>query len=199
MQYEPLSSTRPESKLARFAGRVVAHRRMVGLLWLAIAAAGVVLVSPIAGRLTASTSMPGLASYQAGQAIAKIYGAGGNSNVVVAVVTLPGGRSVRTEAGERDAAAALAPIYADRTLQVMAYPAASDPRLVSSDGRSALGVIFEGATGPTSTQIAARIRAVAPSGVAVSATSLGISMPAVAAVPACWVKSSSDRSARWPS
>jgi RND superfamily putative drug exporter len=169
---DPTSPTRAESKLARLAALVIAHRRAVGLFWLAVAALGVALVGPIAGRLTSNTDLPGLASYRAGEAIAKTYGTGGNNNVEVAMATLANGQTVDTRAGAAEAVAAFAPIVSRRDLRVMAYPTVPDSRLVSANGRTALGVIFEGANGPTATQIEAQMAAAAPRGVAVSATSL---------------------------
>jgi RND superfamily putative drug exporter len=171
-RHDPASSTRPASGLARLAALAIAHRRAVGLFWLAVAALGVALVGPIAGRLTSGTELPGLPSYRAGEAIAKTYGSGGNNTVVVALATLAPGHTVDSPAGAAEAEAAFAPIYSQHRLRVMAYPTVPDARLVSANGRTALGVIFEGARGPTAKQIAAQMAAAAPEGVTVSATSL---------------------------
>jgi RND superfamily putative drug exporter len=162
-------SDRGLGRLARF---LLAHRKAVGLWWLAVAVVGMALVGPIAGRLTSSTAFPGLPSYQAGLAIEHTYGNGGSNSPIVAVVTLPVGQRVDTPAGAAKVTAAFAALDADHSLRVLAYPAVSDPRLVSEDGRAALGLVFAGNDPPTASQLAARMRATAPPGVTVAATGL---------------------------
>jgi putative drug exporter of the RND superfamily len=145
---------------------------MVGLFWLAVAVVGIALVGPIAGRLSSSTAFPGLPSYQAGLAIAHAYGNGGNNSPTVAAVTLPAGQLVDTPAGTGEVAATFATVGADHALRVVSYPAVNDPRLISPNGRAALGLVYGGNNAPTSAQLATRMRAGAPAGVTVAATSL---------------------------
>jgi putative drug exporter of the RND superfamily len=145
---------------------------MTGFFWLAVGLVGLVLVGPIAGRLSSATTFPGLPSYKAGEAIVATYGTGGSNSPTVAVVTLPAGQHVESAAGDREVARTFAALSADRSLRVVSYPAVHDPRLVSADGRSTVGIVFGGDTGPTSAQDAARLRSDAPPGVTVAATSL---------------------------
>jgi RND superfamily putative drug exporter len=158
--------------VGRLARSLLRHRRTVGLFWLAVAVVGIALVGPIAGRLSSSTSFPGLPSYQAGLAIAHTYGNGGSTSPTVAVVTLPPGQLVDTPTGTGEVGATFAPLGADHSLRVVSYPMVGDPRLVSANGRATLGLVFGGTDGPTSAQIAARMRQGAPEGVTVVTTGL---------------------------
>ena len=145
---------------------------MVGLFWLTITVVGVALVGPITGRLTSSTTFPGLPSYQAGLSIMHTYGNGGNNSPTVAVVTLPADQRVEMPVGASEVRTTFAGLSAERSLRVVSYPAVDDPRLVSPNGRAALGLVFGGNNPPTSAQLAARLQAASPPGVTVAATSL---------------------------
>jgi putative drug exporter of the RND superfamily len=162
----------PDRGLGRLARTLLRHRKLVGLLWLAVAITGITLAGPISGRLSSTQDFPGLPSYQAGLAIVHAYGNGGNNSPTVAVVTLPRGERVETPAGSAKAAATFAALDADRSLRVLSYPSDRDPRLVSDHGRAALGLIFGNANAPSSAALAAQMRARAPAGVTVAATSL---------------------------
>jgi RND superfamily putative drug exporter len=166
---EVRSSARGLGRLAQF---VILHRRSVGLVWLAIAITGIALVSSIGGRLTSSTSFPGLPSYDAGLAFVRSYGNGGNNIPSIAVVTLPAGQRVESPSGAREVAETFGVLSSDHALRVISYPAVDDSRLVSSNGRSAIGVIFGGVNQPTSMRLASLMRARAPAGATVAATSL---------------------------
>jgi RND superfamily putative drug exporter len=100
------------------------------------------------------------------------YGNGGNNDPTIAVVTLPAHQRVDTPAGARAVAATFATLHSDPALRVLSYPAVEDPRLVSPNGRAALGLVFTGDTPPSSALLAAQLRAHAPPGVTVAATSL---------------------------
>jgi putative drug exporter of the RND superfamily len=158
--------------LGRLAQSLLAHRKMVGLFWLAVAVVGIALVGPIAGRLTSSEALPGLPSYQAGLAITHIYGNGGDNTPVIAVVTLPGAELVDSPAGRVALRATFAALDPHRVLRVVSYPSVNDPRLISPNGHAAIGMVFAGNNPPTSVQLAGWLRARAPTGVTVFATSL---------------------------
>jgi RND superfamily putative drug exporter len=158
--------------LGHLARMVLRHRRMAGFFWLTVGVVGVLLVGPIGGRLAKATTFPGLPSYTAGEAIVAAYGTGGSNSPTVAVVTLPAGQQVESPVGAREVASTFAALTADRSLRVVSYPAVPDRRLVSEDGRSTVGIVFGGDNGPLSAQVAARMRADAPAGVAIAATSL---------------------------
>ncbi len=158
--------------LGRLARTLLRHRKLVGLLWLTVAIVGIALVGPIAGRLSSSTTFPGLPSYQAGLAIVHAYSNGGNNNATVAVVTLPPGERVESKAGSAKVAATFAALDPDHSLRVLSFSSTGDPRLVSEDGRAALGLVFGGDYAPSSVALAAKMRSRAPAGVTVAATSL---------------------------
>jgi hypothetical protein len=75
------------------------HRKTVGLFWVVVGVIGIALVGSITGRFSSTTTLPGLPSYRASQAVVHTYGNGGNNNATVAVVTLPAGQRVNTPAG----------------------------------------------------------------------------------------------------
>jgi putative drug exporter of the RND superfamily len=145
---------------------------MVGLFWLTVAVVGIALVGPITGRLTSSTTFPGLPSYQAGLAIMHTYGNGGNNSPTVVVVTLPGTQRADTPSGQGEVRTTFAGLGTERSLRVVSYLTVNDPRLVSPNGRAAIGLVFGGNSPPTSAQLGARMQAAAPPGVRVAATSL---------------------------
>ncbi len=158
--------------LGRLTRLLLNHRKLVGIAWMVVTVVGVVLVGPIAGRLSSSTALPGLPSYQAGLAVVHAYGNGGNDNPTVAVVTLPAGERVESPTGSAEVAATFAALDADRSLRVLSYPSVHDPRLVSDHGRAAVGLAFGGANAPSSARLAAQMRSRASAGVTVAATSL---------------------------
>jgi RND superfamily putative drug exporter len=158
--------------LGRLARLMLRHRKLVAILWLAVAIVGIFSVGPIADRLSSSATLPGLPSYEAGLAIAHTYGNGGNDIPTIAVVTLRPGQRVDTAVGAAEIRSTFAALRANHSLRVVAYPAVRDPRLVSANRRTALGVIFGGDNAPTSIQLAARMRTRAPPGVTVAATNV---------------------------
>ncbi len=145
---------------------------MVGLFWLTVAIVGIALVGPIAGRLTSSDVLTGLPSYQAGLAIMHTYGNGGDNTPIVAVITLPGSERVDSPAGRAAIDATFATLDSQRALRVLSYPAVNDAHLISPNGHAALGLVFAGNNPPTSAQVASWLRASAPPGVTVAATSI---------------------------
>lgn len=167
-----IKATLPLERRGRITRSLLRHRKFVGLLWLAIGITGLALVGSVGGRLTSSATYPGLSSYQAGLVIDHTYGNGGNISPSVVIVTLPHGQRVVSPIGSREVATTFAALDAVHGLRVISYPEVNDPRLVSKDGRSALGIVFGDVDQPTSTQLTQLMRASAPAGVALAATSL---------------------------
>jgi len=163
---------RPEPGLGRLARSLLRHRKVVGLFWLVVAAVGITLVGPIAGRLTSSEALPGLPSYQASLAIMHTYGNGGDNTPIVVVVTMPGTERVDSPVGRAALSAMFGGLRLQRSLRVVSYPTVNDSRLISPSGHAALGLVFAGKDPPTSAELAAWMRASAPSGVTVATTSL---------------------------
>jgi RND superfamily putative drug exporter len=121
-------------RLTRF---VLRHRRLVVGFWLALTAAGVVAAGPAFRAFSAQYSVPGREGYETNQEITRLYGNGGDSAPVVAVVTLPAG----TSPGSPPAARGLAGIEAaiERAVpraRVVSYASTGDRAFVSRDGRT---------------------------------------------------------------
>ena len=171
-QPDPTRTVDGDSGLGRLARALIRHRKRVVLLWMAVAVAGVALVGPIAGRLSSSTTFPGLPSYEAGLAIVHSYGNGGNNSPTVVVVTLPRGQQVESPAGLAKVSATFAGLDRDRNLRVVSYATVRDPRLVSDGGRAALGLVFGNTNAPSSAVLGGQMRARAPAGVTVASSSL---------------------------
>jgi RND superfamily putative drug exporter len=138
----------------------------------ALMVVGIALAGPIAGRLTGTQSGHGLAAYDAGQEITRLYGTGGNNSAMVALVTLPADEQVKTATGTAQVARAFAPLEADRAFRVAAYPFVNDRQLVSPNGRSAMALILPDGNPPSSVALAAQLQAHAPPGVRVAVTDL---------------------------
>jgi RND superfamily putative drug exporter len=165
-------TVRSSNSFERFARYVLRHRRLVGITALVIGIAGVLLAGPIAGRLSTSENFPGLSSFNADQSILRIYGNGGTVSPIVLMATLPAGEQVTTPRGAQELAETFASLHEHSSWRVVDYPQLHDRRLVSSDGRSALALVFTGNSAPPSAKVAASLRTDAPAGVTIAATSL---------------------------
>ena len=75
----------PVSRLTRL---VLAHRRLVVLVWLAALLAGGYASSVLSRHLSQSFAIPGTASQRANNAIIGLYGSGGRETPLAAVVQL---------------------------------------------------------------------------------------------------------------
>jgi putative drug exporter of the RND superfamily len=155
-------------KVGRF---VVRHRKAVLVFWFLVALTGVAMIGNITSRLSSTDNLPGLPSYAASQAILHVYGTGGDNPPDVMVLRLPPGPRVQSAAGRAELDAALVPLTGDKAYRVVSYANSGDDRLVSANGRTAVALVFGGNNEPTSYDLAARVRAAAPPGVSVAATS----------------------------
>ena len=150
---------------------VVRHRCAVLVFWFLVAIAGVAMVGNITSRLSSSDSLPGLPSYAASQRILQIYGTGGDNPPVVMVLELPDGQRAETPTGRTEINTALAPLTGNKTLRVLSYANTGDSRLLAEGGRSAAVLVFGNNNEPTSYTLGAAVRARAPAGMTVAATS----------------------------
>jgi RND superfamily putative drug exporter len=150
---------------------VVRHRRAVLVFWFLVAIVGVAMVGSITSRLSSSETLPGLPSYAASQQILHIYGTGGDNPPVVMVLELPPGQRAETPAGRAEINAALAPLSNNKTLRVLSYADTGDRRLLAEGGRRAAVLVFGNNNEPTSYTLGAAVRARAPTGMTVAATS----------------------------
>jgi putative drug exporter of the RND superfamily len=150
---------------------VVRHRRAVLVFWFLVAIVGVAMVGNITSRLSSSETLPGLPSYAASQKILQIYGTGGDNAPVVMVLELPTGQSAETPTGRAEINTALTPLTNNKTLRVLSYNDTGDGRLLSDGGRSAAVLVFGNNNEPTSYTLGDAVRARAPAGMTVAATS----------------------------
>src|SRR5215467_10373245 len=126
-------------RLTRF---VLRHKALVTLLWLAIAAAGVMTISGTTHRMTNNFSMPGQA-FRVDSRITATYGNGGDQSPYLPVVTVPAGQRVTDPAvaaatGRVFAAVAAAVPHA----RLADYASTHDPAFVTRDGRSTFALVF---------------------------------------------------------
>jgi putative drug exporter of the RND superfamily len=125
--------------LTRF---VLRHKLMVTLLWLAIAAAGVLTVGGTTHRMTNSFSMPGQA-FQVDNQIARHYGNGGDQTPYVPVLTVKAGEQVSSPAvaaATGRAFAALHTVLPDT--RIADYATTHNPAFISRDGRSTFALVY---------------------------------------------------------
>lgn len=154
--------------LGRF---VVAHRRWVLLFWLVVAVAGIAAVGSITSGLSSTESLPGKSSYVTAQRILHIYGTEDDNAPDLITLHLPADEQVRSAVGRAAVEQALAPLAGERSLRVLSYADSGDARLVSRNGSDVLALVFGTNDEPPSYDLAAKVRAAAPPGISVSATS----------------------------
>lgn len=89
----------------RLTTAVLRHRLIVALTWLAVAVAGAATASTTADRLSFEFALPGQAAYETNQQIIEQFGAGGQTDPLLMVVTGDGAseRAQDVAAGARDA------------------------------------------------------------------------------------------------
>ena len=126
-------------RLTRF---VLRHKALVTLLWLVIAAAGVLTISGTTHRMTNSFAMPGQA-FRVDNRIAAQYGNGGSQAPYLPVLTVPAGQRVTTPAvaaatGRAFAAAARAVPHA----RIADYATTHDRAFITRDGRSTFALVY---------------------------------------------------------
>jgi putative drug exporter of the RND superfamily len=142
MSQDALRASAPKTgvivRLARF---VLAHRRLVVVLWLLLLPAGIYGASQVSNRLKFDFSLPGQPGYETAREITHLYGNGGNVDPSVILVTLPPGRTVASEARQlsRGFHDAHATVPQDR---IVSYSATGDQRFITGGGRSTFGLVF---------------------------------------------------------
>jgi putative drug exporter of the RND superfamily len=132
-------------RLSRFLLR---HRLGVGLCWLAVLAVGVATAGSVSGRLSTDFSLPGAKSYEANQAILRVYGNGAQARPLVPVVTLPAGTTVDSAGARQALERAFGAVARDPRLRVVSWASTGDRGFVSADGRTTFGLVFPPPTGP---------------------------------------------------
>jgi putative drug exporter of the RND superfamily len=159
--------------MTRFSHRLLGHRRLVLVGWLAVLAAGIALAPAVNQRLSDSFSLPGQQGYEANLAIAETYGTGGHAHPIVPVITLPPARTVDTPGIRQALARAFGAVARDLDGRVVSYASTGDRRFVAADGRTTFGLVFPGDHGgdPSATAAAA-LQAALPAGATVRVTGI---------------------------
>jgi RND superfamily putative drug exporter len=128
------------SAIARLARFVLAHRRLVLLVWVLLLPAGIYGASEVSERLSVDFSLPGQPGYETANKLKHLYG-NGDSDPSVVLVTLPADQGVardQTEiANAFDRARA-----ADPRARIVDYGATRDPGFVTNGGRSTFALLF---------------------------------------------------------
>ena len=134
----PVPQTGAIVRLARF---VLAHRRLVVVLWLLLLPAGIYGASHVSNRLKVDFSLPGQPGYETAKKITHLYGNGGDVNPTVVLVTLPPGHAVGRERRQLAHAfdAARGAVPRDR---IVDYAATGDPSFITGRGRSTFALLF---------------------------------------------------------
>jgi putative drug exporter of the RND superfamily len=123
---------------------VLAHKRIVVLVWLSLMAAGVAAAGPAADALTPGYSVPGKEGWETNVAITARYGdTGGMTAPLVPVVTLPEGKSVDDEGVRSELV-----VIDDRLREALpgsriaSFASTGDRTFVSDDGRTVFALAY---------------------------------------------------------
>ena len=127
---------------------VLAHKRLVMGLWLAVTVVAFAAVGPASKALSPDLSVPGQEGYETNRQIAEIYGNGGDVAPIVPVVKLPDGKTVDSPAVRRELGAAMTKIQkALPEARVASYASTGDRAFVSEDGRTTFALVYTPALG----------------------------------------------------
>src|SRR5262245_15313491 len=125
--------------LTRF---VLRHKALVALLWLVIAAAGVMTVSGTTHRMTNDFTMPGQAQAADSQ-IVREYGNGGSQDPYVPVLTVAPGQRVTDPAVAAQTGRVFAAIRQSVPhVRIADYQSTGDRQFVTRDGRTTFALVF---------------------------------------------------------
>ncbi|MGI8802225.1 MAG: MMPL family transporter [Solirubrobacteraceae bacterium] len=121
---------------------VLAHKRLVVAFWVLATVAGMAASADIGNRLDKKFSVPGREGSQTNQAILHLYGTGGNADPIVAVTTLPAGRTVDTPGVRGELGAAFGRVAAAVPGgRAASWPTTGYRGFVSADGRTTFALI----------------------------------------------------------
>ena len=127
--------------LARF---VLAHRRLVALVWVLLLPAGIYGATHVSKKLSTDFSLPGQPGYETANKVKHLYGNGDNDPTVV-LVTLPAGHAVARDQSQVARAFDRARA-ADPRARIVDYGATHDPGLITNGGRSTFALLYTPST-----------------------------------------------------
>src|SRR5579875_1821465 len=146
MQTRPVSTQAPERRrdaLVSWTRWVLAHRRLVVLVWVALAGAGGATASLTTSRLGKTFDLPGRPSFDTGVRVAALYrGEAGGQDPAVPVITAPGGQRLAGPAGRALLRRVEAAASEHGRYRVLGYGTTGSPRFLSTDGRSTYLLVF---------------------------------------------------------
>lgn len=116
---------------------ILRHRLVIAGVWVALTILGGLFVGKANSGLTHAIATPGLAGYDANQAMMRQLGIDGGEAPVIAVLRLPGGETMRTGAGRALASRTFAAAGARvGHVGLIDFATSRDARLISADGRT---------------------------------------------------------------
>lgn len=122
---------------------VLAHKLIVAIAWAIAMLAGFGLSQTAVNGLSQQFELPGREAYVTNLAIERTFGNGGESNAIVGVVKLPPGTTVDSPGVRAELRRAYARVVAAIPgSRVVSYGSTPNRVLVSSDGRTTMGLIY---------------------------------------------------------
>jgi len=125
----------------RLSSFVLARRRWIFGFWLVMFIAGVVASGQVSKRLSYDFSLPGQSGYETAKKLIHSYHGATEEAAYVPVVTVPAGKTVAGSA--TDVKAVFDAIRAIPDVRVVDYSVTQDKGLVTSDGRTTFGLVYE--------------------------------------------------------
>ncbi len=161
--------------MPRLTVAVLRHRALVALAWVVLTVVGGVMVGKANSGLSHQEATPGLAGYDANQAMIGRLGIDGNEQPVIAVMRLPAGQTMQSATGQALAARTFGTVARAGHVGLIDYATSRDAKLISADGRRtwALYDMPNPDAGPytaTQNRIAAVLKAATPAGANVTVT-----------------------------
>lgn len=157
----------------RFSQLVMAHSRLVVLLWAVLAVAGAATAGLTSARMTKTYTFPGQNGYKTNIAIGRHYHAGAQIPPVVVLLTLPRGTVADSPGVVVAADRAFRAARVVHPTRMVDYATTKDRVFLSGDGRSTYALVFTRAVTDAPDQapsIEAAVQRAAPPGARVRTT-----------------------------
>ncbi len=125
----------------KLTAAVLRHRALVAIVWIALTVVGALFVGKANSGLSHQQATPGLAGYDANQAMIRHLGLDGNEAPIIAILRLPAGESMTTLAGQHAAAQTFTSAGAAAgRVGLIDYATSHDRRLITDGGTSTFAV-----------------------------------------------------------
>jgi RND superfamily putative drug exporter len=125
----------------RLSSFVLTHRRKIFAFWFLVFVAGFFASGAVSKRLSYDFSLPGQSGYETEQKLIKAYDGANAQAAYVPVVTVASGQTVAGSAA--DVKAVFDSLRAIPSLRVVDYSLTQDKGMVTSDGRTTFGLVYE--------------------------------------------------------